>query len=382
VLEQGNPWIDRAFVVNDWYISAYEPIKNIDGAIIGILYVGMLEKPYIDLRNSVMAKFSSMAVICVILLLTILYFITSTIIQPLKKMVTATSQIAKGDLGHKVEVDLKDEIGQLALSFNKMTQELKLANDKLLLWGKTLEKRVEERTRELREMQDSLVQSEKLASLGKMAAGVAHEINNPLTSILINTHLMMEKAGKDHPFLESLSMLEEETSRCSEIVKGMLEFSRQNPPRKMNEDVNDLINQCVKLLENQVAFQNIRIIRDLSPNLPQAMLDGNKIKQVFWNMMINAAEAMPSGGSLTIMSRLSEDKKNMEVVFEDTGQGIPKENINKLFDPFFSTKSSGTGLGLAVSYGIIRQHQGRIDVRSEPGQGAVFTVSLPAATKD
>jgi two-component system NtrC family sensor kinase len=377
VLREGKPWIDRAFVVNDWYITAYEPIKNVDMEIIGILYVGMLEKPYIDLRNEVMITFSGMAVLCVFLLLVLLFFIISSIINPLKRVVFATNKIAQGDLSHKIEINFQDEIGQLAQSFNQMTLDLKKANQKLINWGKTLEKRVRERTRKLQEMQDSLIQSEKLASLGKMAAGVAHEINNPLTSILINAHLMLEKTGKEHPFFENISLVADETSRCSDIVKGMLEFSRQNPPKKSYVAMNEIIEHTIKLLENQVAFKDIQIIRKISSNMPQINLDKDKIKQVFWNLMINASEAMPRGGTLTISSNLSKDKKYIETSFEDDGVGIPEENINKLFDPFFTTKGVGTGLGLAVSYGIIKQHQGKIKVKSDAGQGSVFTVLLP-----
>lgn len=377
VLKEGKPWIHRAFVVNDWYIAAYEPIKNIDGRIIGILYVGMLEKPYIDLRNNVMIKFTGMAILCVVFLLTILFFITSTIIHPIQGVVFATNKIAQGDLDHKVEINFRDEIGQLAQSFNQMTENLKKANEKLIKWGKTLEKRVEERTKELREMQDYLIQSEKLASLGKMSAGVAHEINNPLTSILINTHLMLEKLEKNHAFHEYLSLIADETTRCTNIVKGLLEFSRQSPPQKAYTDINEIINRTLQLLENQTSFQNISIIKKLNQNLPQIRVDKDKVEQVFWNLMINASEAMPGGGTLNISSQFSTDKKYIEIEFIDTGKGIPKVNINKLFDPFFSTKSSGTGLGLAVSYGIIEQHQGKIEVKSELGQGSVFTISLP-----
>jgi two-component system NtrC family sensor kinase len=377
VLKEGKPWIDRAFVVNDWYITAYEPIKNVDKKIIGILYVGMLEKPYIDLRNEVMITFSGMAVICVFLLLVLLFFIISSIINPLKGVVFATNKIAQGDLSHKIEINFQDEIGQLAQSFNQMTEDLKKANQKLIDWGKTLEKRVRERTRELQEMQDYLIQSEKLASLGKMAAGIAHEINNPLTSILINAHLMLEKTEKEHPFFENICLVTDETSRCSDIVKGLLEFSRQNPPKKSYVNINEIIEYTIKLLENQVAFKDIQIIKKISSNMPQINLDKDKIKQVFWNLMINASDAMPRGGTLTISSNLSKDKKYIETSFEDDGVGIPEENINKLFDPFFTTKGGGTGLGLAVSYGIIKQHQGKIEVKSEIGQGSVFTILLP-----
>jgi two-component system NtrC family sensor kinase len=377
VLEEGKPWIDRAFVVNDWYIAAYEPIKSIEGEIIGILYVGMLEKPYIDLRNDVMLTFTGIAIICVAILLIILYFITSTIIHPLQSMVVATNKIAQGDLGHKVNINFRDEIGQLAQSFNQMTEDLKRANQKLIQWGKTLEIKVEERTKKLQEMQDSLVHSEKMASLGKMAAGVAHEINNPLTSILINTHLMLEKTEKNDTFYDNLSLIADETSRCSEIVKGLLEFSRQNPPQKDFADINELMNSTLNILENQMTFQNINIVREMDKNLPQIEIDANKIKQVFWNLAINAAEAMPEGGTLTIITRYSNDKKFLEIKIIDTGIGIPREKIRKLFDPFFTTKDKGTGLGLAVTYGIIEQHQGKIEVKSEESQGSTFTISLP-----
>jgi two-component system NtrC family sensor kinase len=377
VLKQGKSWIHRAFVVNDWYISAYEPIKNIEGDIIGILYVGMLEQPYIDLRNKVMATFAGMAILSVILLLVILFFIISSIIHPLQQMVNATKKIADGKLNHKVDVKYRDEVGQLGHSFNMMTENLKKANEKLVQWGNTLEKRVKERTHELQDMQDSLVRSEKLASLGKMAAGVAHEINNPLTSILINTHLVLEKLEKNSASRENLNLIADETSRCSEIVKGLLEFSHQNPPEKKFADVNDIINLSIDVLKNQVTFQNIKIKKRLDTDLPQIQIDSDKIKQVFLNLMLNAAEAMPDGGSLVIISRLSEKKKNIEIELTDSGLGIAKENINKLFDPFFTTKTGGTGLGLAVSYGIIEQHKGKIEVKSQEGRGSSFIIKLP-----
>jgi len=380
VLREGKDWIDRAFVVNNWYITAYEPILNMEGDIIGILYVGMLEKPYIDLRNRVMGIFTGIAALCVLLLLAILYAITSTIINPLNKLVTATNKIAKGDLSHKVNINLKDEIGQLAHSFNMMTDDLNKANQKLLQWGKTLEKQVEERTNKLKEMQDSLIQSEKLASLGKMAAGIAHEINNPLTSILINSHLLLEKTNNDPYTKESLNLITEETSRCSSIVKGLLEFSRQSPPKKEPADINRLIANTSTLLENQFKFQNIEVKKDFDPNLPNVKIDTGKIKQVLWNLMINAAEAMPDGGKLTIATSLSEKQKHVIIKITDTGKGIPKDNINKLFDPFFTTKESGSGLGLAVTYGIIQQHQGSIKANSKVGQGTTFTVVLPISS--
>jgi len=381
VLRQGKPWVGRAFVVSHWYISAYEPIKDANHNVIGMLYVGMLEKPYIDLRNNVMLTFTGIAVLFMAFLLALLSLFTSTIIKPLRSMVAATNKIARGDLSHRVEIDFRDEIGQLAHSFNLMTEDLKTANENLVQWGKTLEKRVEERTRELREMQGYLIQSEKLASLGKMAAGVAHEINNPLTSILINAHLMLEKGDLKNEYQENLTLIAEETSRCAQIVKGLLEFARQTPSRMTWADINELIDRTTQLLEKQAAVRNINIVKDLNRSLPFLELDKNKIQQVFWNLMLNACEAMPSGGVLTIRSRLGSDGRDVEIVFADTGVGIPQENIHKLFDPFFTTKSSGTGLGLAVTYGIIHRHGGTIDVKSEVGQGAIFTVTIPLEKK-
>ncbi len=377
VLNRGQPWVHRAFVVNDWYISAYRPIKNIHDEIIGMLYVGVLEQPYIDLRNRVMLTFTIMAGFSVVILLILMYITTSTIVGPLRKMVTATKQIARGDLNHKVDINLEDEIGELAQSFNQMTENLKSANRKLVQWGKTLEKRVEERTKELKETQDSLIQSEKLASLGKMAAGIAHEINNPLTSILINTHLMLEKTGEDNPFHENLSLVADETARCSSIVKGLLEFSRQNPPKKDFTDLNALLEKTINLVKNQVSFQNINITQKLAANLPQIQVDPGQIKQVFLNLLVNAAEAMPEGGELFVKSEYISSDKTIRITFQDTGHGIPENQIHKLFDPFYTTKSSGTGLGLAVSYGILQQHQAKINIESTPGKGSAFILDFP-----
>jgi two-component system NtrC family sensor kinase len=377
VLRNGRHWVDRAFVVNEWYITAYEPIKDIDGRIVGMLYVGMLEKPYIDLRNRVMGTFAVLAGLCTFFLLTLLAFIAANITRPLGVMVEATDKIAKGDLDHRVDIDWRDEIGQLAGSFNRMTEDLKRANEGLTQWGRVLEKRVEERARELQTMQAALIQSEKLASLGKMAAGVAHEINNPLTSILIQTYLLLETCEPGNPSRENLTLIADETSRCAEIVKGLLEFARMTPAQPTKADVNDIIERSIQLLEKQASVRNIKIVKALDLSLPSIDLDKNKMQQVFSNLIINACDAMAGGGTLTITSQLGLDRRQIEILFADTGMGIPEENFHKLFDPFFTTKSAGTGLGLAVSYGIIQQRGGKIGVRSEVGQGSVFIVILP-----
>jgi two-component system NtrC family sensor kinase len=379
VLKEGKPWIDRAFVVNDWYITAYEPIKDIDNKIIGILYVGMLEKPYIDTTTQVMLTFTAMAFFCVVFLLVILYFSTTRIINPLQKMVIATQEIARGDLSHKVEMKSGDEIGDLADSFNQMTAKLKSANKKLVEWGKTLEKKVEERTKELTEMQTHLVQSEKLASLGKLAAGIAHEINNPLGGILIYSHLLLEDTDNDSPYYENLKKIVKETSRCKLIVRGLLEFARPKEPEMSLVNISEIIERSLAIMERQALFQNITIKKSYASDLPQTVADSAQLQQVFINIIINAAEAMDGNGVLTLESSLNADGSLIEVKFSDTGHGIKKEDKKRLFEPFFSTKEvgKGTGLGLAISYSIIQKHQGTIEVESQPEKGCTFTVKLP-----
>jgi two-component system NtrC family sensor kinase len=382
VLRRGEPYLGRAFVVTAWYITAYEPIRDIEGRIIGMLYVGMLEKPYIDLRNRVMATFAGLAGLCTLFLLGLLSFVARQITRPLAVMVEATDKIARGDLSHRIQIEGRDEIGRLAQEFNLMTEDLHEAREDLSQWGRTLERRVEERTRQLRETQDQLIRSEKLASLGKMAAGVAHEINNPLTSILIHTHLLLEQDDDRAGVRESLMLIADETARCAQIVNGLLDFARLTPSQSIPSDINDIIERTLQLLEKQAAVRNIRIEKKLDPSLPPIDLDKNKIQQVFSNLTINACEAMPGGGMLIVTSRLSRDGTGLEIVFSDTGVGIPKDNIPKLFDPFFTTKSFGTGLGLAVSYGIIRQRGGTIVVQSEVERGATFTIRIPLAVSN
>jgi two-component system NtrC family sensor kinase len=380
VVHQGKAWIDRAFVVNEWYITAYEPIRNVNGKIIGILYVGMLEKPYIDTINHVMLTFVGIALVCVFLLLVILYFSTKRIIKPLGEMVIATQKIASGDYSFRVETTSKDEIGLLAESFNKMTEDLQKAHEELREWALTLEKKVEERTKELQEMQEHLIQSEKLASLGKLAAGIAHEINNPLGGILLYSHLLLEDLGNDSPYADNIKKIIKETTRSKEIVKGLLEFARPKEPEKAVININDVILYSLGIFEKQALFQNIRIKKDLTDDSAKIVGDASQLQQVFMNIILNAAEAMNGEGDLIVKTYV-DGKGNVLAEITDTGCGISKENISRIFEPFFTTKpvGKGTGLGLAISYSIIKRHGGDIRVKSEEGKGTTFTISLPMA---
>jgi len=377
VLGKGQIWQDRAFVVNDWYITAYEPIRDVTGRIVGILYVGMLEAPYIDLRNKVVYSFFGIGVLGVFLVLLLSFFITTGITRPLREMVWATRKIAEGDLTLELPISSKDEIGQLAESFNHMLVRLKQARQELEDYGRTLEEKVERRSQQLKKIQVQLMQSEKLASLGRLASGVAHEINSPLTGILTFSHLLMRKL-KDNPELQrELEIIVRETTRVSTIVRGLLDFARESKPQKRPSNLNELILHTLSLVERQSVFQDVRIVKNLHPQVPLVLLDANQIQQVFMNILLNAADAMPAGGTLTITS--NPEDSFVQVRFTDTGIGIPEKNLNRIFDPFFTTKADkkGTGLGLAVSYGIIDRHRGQIDVQSEEGKGTTFTIKLP-----
>ncbi len=379
VLDEGRAWVARAFVVNDWYITAYEPIKDATGRIIGILYVGTLERPYIDTANRVLLTFTVIAGLCVAFLLVMLYFLTTRITRPLQRMVVATQEIAKGDLSHKVPITSRDEIGALACSFNQMTDDLREANEKLLDWGRTLARKVEERTGELRDIQSHLVQSEKLASIGKLAAGIAHEINNPLGAVLLYSHLVLEDTPPGQSHHENLKKIIRETTRCKDIVTGLLDFARPKEPQRQPTDVRDLLNRCLAFTERQALFQNIKVEKVYAPSLPKIVADSGQLQQVFMNIIFNAAEAMDGTGTLTLQTSYDPDRDEVSVAIADTGHGIKEEDKERLFEPFFTTKDvgKGTGLGLAISYGILQKHHGTIEVQSEAGRGATFTIRLP-----
>lgn len=224
-----------------------------------------------------------------------------------------------------------------------------------------------------------LVSSEKMASLGKLAAGIAHEINNPLGGILIYSSLVMEDIPDDDPRRQDLARIVQEASRCKEIVKSLLEFARQTEPKMEPTDINRAITDGLFFLENQALFHNIQIVKKLDPFLPFIRGNASQLKQVLINIIVNAAEAMHGNGTLTITSYPSSDRRTVFLEFTDTGEGISEKNLTRIFDPFFTTKDvgKGTGLGLSTSYGIIESHGGKISVKSKVGEGTTFTIELP-----
>jgi len=362
VLVKGLPWIDRAFVVNNWYIAAYEPIRDIKDQIVGILYVGILEEKFIDMRNKATAMFLGIACAGMVIALIVSSFLAKGILQPIKQLIFASHQWADGNLDYRVETTQADEIAELTDTFNMMASSLKERNERLKEYT-----------------QQQIMKSERLATLGQLAAGVAHEINNPLGAILMYSHLSLEEMETEDPRRKNLEKVVGEATRCKNIVRGLLDFARQSEPKVEEADANGILKRTLSLLRNQALFQNIKITTMFSPFLPKAMMDSGQMQQVFTNIILNAAEAIDEKGEVIIATRSSEGSEFIEIEFTDTGCGIPQENLDKIFDPFFTTKEvgRGTGLGLAISYGIIAKHQGIIKVKSSRGKGTTLIVRLP-----
>ncbi|MCC6444922.1 MAG: 4Fe-4S binding protein [Armatimonadetes bacterium] len=231
----------------------------------------------------------------------------------------------------------------------------------------------------LKDTEEQLIQSAKLASMGQLAAGIAHEINNPLGTIMIYSNLVYRDLPAEDEKREDLKMVVEEAARCREIVAGLLDFARKSKLSLEPTDMNDLIRDSLAMATKLPVYDHIQVHTDLAADLPPIPVDPRQIKQVLLNLFTNAGEAMPDSGTFTVITRLSSDAERVEIVVSDTGKGIPEENISKLFTPFFTTKDigKGTGLGLAVAYGIIKMHRGGIEVASKAGEGTTFTLSLP-----
>jgi len=221
------------------------------------------------------------------------------------------------------------------------------------------------------------LQTEKLSALGRMAAGIAHEINNPLAGILLFSSNLLKKAPEEGPFREGLEIIVQETLRCKAIIQELLEFSRSSVPKTALVDVNNVIMRAIHLLENEFRLRHIRVDVDLSKQLPKILIDENQIEQILVNLLLNAIQAIEEQGTVTILSNFTSDRRNVAIEVSDTGCGISPENMSKIFEPFFSTKVKGTGLGLALTYGIVQKHGGHVYAFSQPNQGSRFIVELP-----
>ncbi|MBM4312425.1 MAG: HAMP domain-containing protein [Deltaproteobacteria bacterium] len=312
----------------------------------------------------------------------ITFFTHRLVNRPVKNLLTQTARIARGDFDALVHYAslARDEMGDLSDAFNQMTSSLKSARKELEEWGKNLEAKVTERTYEIKKMQAQLLRSEKLVSLGRLVAGITHEINNPLTGILMFANLIHGNPKLDPSLKNDTDVIINEAKRCAKIVKGLLDFSRESIPQKKPASLVQVMERTLSLIGPQSSFHHIDIIRDYQPDLPLIPIDENQIEQVFINMLLNAGQSMPGTGTITIKTYTENEYACMKIT--DTGAGIAEENMEKIFDPFFTTKSDkGTGLGLSVSYGIIERHGGKIEVQSKLNEGTSFVIKLPLSER-
>lgn len=313
-------------------------------------------------------------------------FARRLVVEPVERLVEGTRRIASGDLTYRIPQGRQDELGQLAASFNGMTQSLlEVGRERdALLEG--LERKVEERTAALRKTQSQLVQAEKLASLGRLAASIAHEINNPLAGILTFARLQIrsleEETGLDPKLrerhVEQLRLVQRETERCTAIVRNLLDFARQRPLKLTRFALGDVVDEAMSLVGHQLRLKSVEVVWD-GGEAPAVRADFGQIRQSLVNLLLNAADAMPSGGEIHVSLAPSEDGGEAVLTVTDTGVGIAPEDMEKILDPFFSTKDKGTGLGLSVVYGIVERHGGRLEIESEPGRGTRVRVRLPSA---
>jgi two-component system, NtrC family, sensor kinase len=351
--------------------------------VLGVIDVGISLKEIDADLDRVARRSGVMAVIAILAMAVFIAFFTHrTVVKPVRELALATQKLASGDFTQEVRVARTNELGALEASFNDMVGVLGKTRAQRTLLLHTLEQQVEDRTLALKRAQDQLIQTEKLSSLGRLAASVAHEINNPLAGILTYAKLMVRMLDTSpvddrtrDVCVRNLKLVQRETERCTAIVRNLLEFARQRPLALQDVDCGIVLEEAVSLVQHQAMLQGLTIIRQMVP-LPIIQADFGQLRQAFVNIILNACEAMSSGGTVTIDGHVTPDAF-VELVFKDTGSGIAPDKLARIFDPFFTTKEKGTGLGLSVVYGIIERHRGTITAQSEDGRGTTFVVRLP-----
>ena len=358
VLVQGQKYSGRVFVVNNWYIGSYEPLEDFRNQVVGMMYVGVRETIFESLVVAFNTRAAWIALVCILVAGIIAIPIARLITNPIALLVDANRRLAKGDMNVRVESSGKGEIAQLGRSFNSMVETLQ-------------------------ESEKELLHQAKLASVGQLAAGVAHELNNPLGTILLYSDMMFKEASEEDPRREDLKMIINEVHRCKNIVADLLNFARQHEITAQNVDLHALLDEIMLKTRARVRFEKIELICHLDSGLPLIQADASQLQQVFVNLFNNSAYAMEKVGTITI-SVQSIEPQSVEIRVSDTGSGIPPENLSKLFTPFFTTKPAGkgTGLGLSIVYGIIKLHHGQIAIQSQVGHGTTVIITLPVRQPD
>jgi len=318
-------------------------------------------------------------------------FFKRRILSPLQELGSLTNRVKQDNFNDRSKIYAEDEIGQLAKAFNIMMDDLNESKKEIKDWNLKLQERVNEVSRELKEKQEQLLKTEKMASLGMLSSGIAHEINNPLGVILGETQMLLREL-KDKKKIknvketeELLSSIELQTKRCSHIVKSLLQFTKSRDLQFSATNIEETLENALEFTRGRLASKKIKVIKDYCKNSSAVIADSIQLEQVFINILINAEQSIKKNGKIKIMTRLEQFKNNpcLFISFEDNGIGINEDNLNKIFDPFFSTKETGegSGLGLSVSYGIIKSHGGDIEVSSKVGEGSTMIIKLPIKGK-
>jgi two-component system NtrC family sensor kinase len=398
VLDNGETWLDRAFVVDDWYISSYEPILDIDGNRVGMLYAGYLESPYR------LALWKALTVL--VLMFLGLMFLSSvvsirgakSIFRPLESMSRVVQATAHGDESSRIgNIKSSDELGELARGFDHMLDLLQIRNDEVRQWAEHLEDKVSERTAELmqkneelhqtirmlRQTRQQLVLAEKLAALGELTAGVAHEINNPTQVILGNLDLLVTQLGETiEPARAEVDLVIQQVYRIQGIINNLLQYARPKEyagyETGLEEvDVNAVIVDTMQLIQHLHSSRNFELNTILQSDI-DIRIDPQELQQVLVNLTVNAVHALPREGGSVLIETRNWDRKGIRITVKDNGDGITRENLKNIFNPFFSTKQQGegTGLGLSISYGLIRKYGGTITANSRPGEFTEFVIWL------
>ncbi|MBR0717144.1 cache domain-containing protein [Bradyrhizobium liaoningense] len=393
VLDEGRTWLDSAFVVNDWYISAYEPLVDSFGKRVGMLYVGFLERPFSE------AKYQTLIIVIVafvaITVATVPIFLrwASSIFMPLERVTATIGEVERGNLAARTKMPVSgDEIGRVAVHLDSLLDQIQERDRQLREWNEELNVRVRERTRDLEHANlkleattKQLIMSEKLAAIGEITAGVAHEINNPIAVMQGNLDVIRSVFGADADKAKvEFRLLDEQIHRISQIVTKLLQFAR---PEEYAGYVErhapaSVISDCLPLVQHLLNKTEIAVVRDDRASR-LVLMNRNELQQVLVNLIVNAIHAMSDGGNLTLRSFDTEREGNPGVAIEvaDTGIGMGAEVIEKIFDPFYTTKRrQGTGLGLSISQTLIKRQGGQITAESRVGSGSTFTVWLPEAS--
>lgn len=385
ILERGQRYLGRMFVAGNWYLAAYTPVYDDSKNIIGILGIGIFEKEIFALRNKLTMLF--ITAVCLAILLSMLFGIWKgeKIVKSIQKLRRGIEAFGRGDYGHRIEIRSRDEIEELAVLFNQTMEQLLRTKQQLEVCSRnvqSLEFRVSQSTAQLEATQKQLLEYERMAAMGRMGTALSHELRNVFAEIQTVAYNLKTRIGKDDLKLaDYLKGIEEGLNRANEILSNVLKFSY---PKKLvfsEVDITYLINDLLSFpdIKEQFKRNNIKIIKDFTPNLPKINADGLQIREVILNLIVNAIHAMPEGGKLLISTE--NDQGMLRIKVADTGIGMSRETLDSLFTPFFTTKKRGLGLGLCISKAIVEEHSGDIQVHSEVNRGSIFTVNLPVVNK-